>query len=480
MRVGDENYHAGRRAVGTAYRDDSAPAVDAAVHPVGRVGGYSVAVQLSVNAPHGTVNVRSVPAQGIGGNADSVGIAVVGVNCVAEFDNAALGAGVGGLPLPAADGQRQLRIARNRYRLAKVRLQLQRLAQAVSVANQRRRCDMDAGNAGRNVEPAVHFVAAIVSQSVAAQIQVGVVSAGAADGCSVRQGQGIGGNADAVVIPVGRLHDVFKNQGCPGSPPVSGGAGNAANGERQRRGAADRHFAVEVNGHANDFAGAVSAFPLGRGKDAHAAHCRSGRYRAVNLVAVGIADCMAAQMTRRQAPAGAAPPDCASGQRVGGNADAVSIGILRRYRISEGEGSCISRPADKPRVPGGRGGTYVEAQTGVPAGSDRSAESHPHPNGFAGAVSVPGLRAGHDADGGYGDGYGRGNGNGGGGSAAAGHQMAGAGRFRRMAQIRRQPGSIRNRSPVQRQCVSRNADAVGVLIPRLHRVAESQRTSAAA
>ena len=168
LRVGNENYHAGRRAVGTAYRDDSAPAVDAAVHPVGRVGGYPSAVQLSVNAPHGTVNVRSVPAQGIGGNADSVGIAVAGVNCVAEFDNAALGAGVGGLPLPTADGQRQLRAARNRYRLAEVRLQLQRLAQAVSVANQGRRRDMDAGNAGRNVEPAVHLVAAIVSQGVAA------------------------------------------------------------------------------------------------------------------------------------------------------------------------------------------------------------------------------------------------------------------------------------------------------------------------
>ena len=189
---------------------------------------------------------------------------------------------------------------------------------------------------------------------------------------------------------------------------------------------------------------------------------------------------MAAQMTRRQAPAGTAPPDCASGQRVGGNADAVSIGILRRYRISESEGGCISRPADKPRVPGGRGGTYGEAQTGVPAGSDRRAESYPHPNGFAGAVSVPGLRAGHDADGGYGDGYSRGNGNGGSGRAAASHQMGSTGRLCGMAQIRRQPGSIHNRSPIERQSVGRNADAVAVRIARLHGIAKSQRIGAAA
>ena len=103
------------------------------------------------------------------------------------------------------------------------------------------------------------------------------------------EGQGVGGNADAISIAVPRLHGVVESQRVgAGARSIAGVAGGAADGEGQARRSGYIHHLAELRRRRDGFAPGVGIGVGGarRAGNADGAHRGLGRYGDVHGIGV--------------------------------------------------------------------------------------------------------------------------------------------------------------------------------------------------
>ena len=300
-----------------------------------------------------------------------------------------------------------------------------------------------------------------------AQRQGGIRRGGAADGAGVERQRG-GGDADAVGVRIRRLHRVAERQGLrAGAAGVGGLAGGAADLQGQLGRAGHRHIQLEAHLHVDPVVGGVGVVQPRVAHDRHVGH-RRRRGAAVHLVARLVAEGMGAERQRGVGAATAADGAAVEGERAGGDADAVRVVVRGLHFVAERQRT----GAAAARV-GGRAEGDADPQRQLRAAGHRhrDLEAHLHGDGFA--AGVGGVRSRVAADRHAGDGWhggaaihlvpqGRGDG-----VAAQPQRGVGA-------------GCAADAAARQRQGAGGYADAIGIQVRRLGRVAEGQRRGAAA
>ena len=376
-------------------------------------------------------------------------------------------------------GERQPGRPGNRYRLAEGDRRFEHIPGDVVVpvvlldAGQARADHRGPGRAGAPV----HLEVGVVGYGVAPERQRRVVRGGRAVGDRPAvQREGRGGDRDPVRVGVRRDHRVAEHQR---SRPAAGGVvrlfHRRADGERDLRGPGNRHDLVEARGYLDGVPGAEGAV-VGRpgSRERNADHRRAARVGGgpVHREVAPVAQRVAAEGERGVVPGGV--PDGGagrSGERRGGDADPVGIGVPARDGVGERQ---RGRPAAGGVVRVAGVAADGERQLRRPGNGYRFAEGYGRFDPVAGdesaarAVRHPGEREA---------GYRRREGV----APVAVHREVPVG-YGVRPEVERGgvPGGVGDRPAVQREGRSGYGDAVRVFVRRYHGVTERQRSRPAA
>ena len=133
----------------------------ASVHLAPVLGGYRLVRQISGHRTGGR-DGSAVENQHVGGDADSVLIAVLLLHGVAEVQGTSAPSGEGRVACLGPDGQRNLGFAGCRHHLVEVDFHLDRLSESVRVTRRRRRSEGDLPHPRRRRDQAaVHLAVAL-------------------------------------------------------------------------------------------------------------------------------------------------------------------------------------------------------------------------------------------------------------------------------------------------------------------------------
>ena len=219
--------------------------------------GDGIGAEIQPGVVSGPVpDAAAVQGERAGGDAEAVGVTVVGLYPVAEPQAAPGGAHEARAARRVAHGEGQLRRTGHGYRLAEPDLQHDRLAAHVAGAAARPRGDGQSGHRGRGNQAAVHLAARFRRHRGMGQHGVGD-AVGRLDAAAVEP-DGVGRQPDPVRVPVHRLHPVAEDQG----PAVVGagegrGSGVGPDGQLHPRAAGYPYRAVEHGSHLDRLAALV-------------------------------------------------------------------------------------------------------------------------------------------------------------------------------------------------------------------------------
>ena len=244
------------------------------------------------------------------------------------------------------DGQRQPRVAGHRHRPVELDLHLDLFAEFVRVTPSRGGDEGDSRYPRRRDQAAVHLAAA-----VGAYLRVRQIGSGHAVGGldrSAAEHQRVGRDADAVSIPVTRLHGIFEEQKVT-TPTVESRVPRAGSDGQRDLGVAGRPYrSVEVDSQLNRLAEFVGVASRRGGNEGDALHHRDRDQAAVHLAAAPRGLSRMRRVGGGRAVHGR-DGAAAEGQPVGRDADAVLITVTHLHRVAE-----LQKQAVPPRHGVGR------------------------------------------------------------------------------------------------------------------------------
>ena len=445
------------RQVGEAHAGDHRrQIVAAAVDAVAGVAGERRQAAVGPSVAHGVLD--GAAGERVRGDAHAVFIAIAGLHNVLKLQDAVLRrhSGEPGFPGGPADAQAQRRLAADENALGEGHLDDDRFANSVAA---RPRTRGDARRPGGSRRHAVHLVRGIDRQC-AVRANRHVCGGGVVD--DLAAGEGVGRNVDAVVVAIFFRDGVAEGQGVGGvvlrrePRRARDHLPATAHFQLQHRAlqfhplTADNVHFEHVRGlaedhlHFDDLAGGVGVADLRRGGDAQ----QLDAWRlVVGLVGAGVHAVRGLREQRCEtAPGGrelvaGAVGDGAVDEGVGADGDAVVVVVAGLHGVAE-----LQRRRAAAAVVRGprRAPTDGEAQARSGVHPHRLVEGDLHDDHIAGFVHLVGAELRRD-----------------------GH--AGGARRHRVHPV---PGGVddgRKRGVVA-QGVGANADAVGVLVARLHGV----------
>jgi hypothetical protein len=178
------------------------------------VVGHRVVVQVDTVAI-GVLDGAPVEGQRVGGDADAVVVAIRHLHVVSEPHRLPARRVEIGSASFVAHSEHEPRITAHDHWLAEIHADSNLVTRAERVSAERG-IDPDSGHGGRRVDAPVHLVLGVIRCRVVAE--VGISAVGVLDGASV-EAQRVYGNADAVVVAVRGLNDVFEREVPPPSVP---------------------------------------------------------------------------------------------------------------------------------------------------------------------------------------------------------------------------------------------------------------------
>ena len=181
----------------------------AAVHLAVAVGGYRPVREICGGRSVGSRDGSAGEGQRVGGNADPVLVTIPRLHGVVEVQGLGPPASKSCVPRLRPDGQRHLRIAGCRHRSVELDFHFNRLAQLVRVTPRWWGvAEADSPHLRWRDIAAVHLACPLGGHRLVREI-CGSRAVGGRDG-SADEGQGVGRDADAVLITVPRLHGVLE------------------------------------------------------------------------------------------------------------------------------------------------------------------------------------------------------------------------------------------------------------------------------